>query len=246
MKCNLYFLFGFYWNLHPILKGKLHIFLAVDRHKIHHGVPGSLVKIIHLLRQVPQLLQPRLRRFKPPHQGIIAFCVFTLALRDAGVFPDAFLYQLRRHVHLSDLKCRVPDFLKACKDAGLLIVDGVQRIYEKLPDDFLVQMWCGAFLPSVKLMIALPNYLLVFIIGIPDLGGVPSPAVPAADFAGENAHAAIPAVPFSRDCINTCTLSKTAGGMMVSGCPPHNTAVLHPHSSRPRPGHSPETFRTAP
>ena len=229
MKCNLYFLFGFYRNLHPVLKGEPHIFPAVDRYKIHHGVPGSLVKIIHLLRQAPQLLhevlhhfplrlflrdgclhllQPCLRRFKPLHQSVIAFCVFALVLRNAGVFPDAFLYQLRRHVHLPiklprlrlqlpGFKCRVPDFLKACKNEVFLFANDVQRLYEKLPDGFLVQMRCGAFLPSVKLMVALPDYLPVFIVGMPDLGTVPAPTVPAADFAGENAHAAIPAVPFS-------------------------------------------------
>ena len=45
MKCNLYFLFGFYWNLYPVLKSEPHIFLAVDRHKIHHGVLYCIQRI---------------------------------------------------------------------------------------------------------------------------------------------------------------------------------------------------------
>lgn len=40
-------------------------------------------------------------------------------------------------------------------------------------------------------------FLPVFIVRVPDLGTVPAPAVPAADFAGEEAHAAIPAVPLA-------------------------------------------------
>ncbi len=115
---------GLHFNLHPVFKGKPHIILAVDCREIHHGVPCALVKIIHLLRQAPQhlhevlhhfplclflrdgrlhLIQPCLRRFKPLHQGVVSFCVFALVLRDAGVFPDAFLYQLRRHVHLGPM-----------------------------------------------------------------------------------------------------------------------------------------------
>ena len=220
---------GLYFNLHPVLKIEPHIFLAVDRHKIHHGVPGSLVKIIHLLRQAPQLihevlhhfplclflrdgclhlLQPCFRRFKPLHQSVITFCIFALVLRDAGVFPNAFLYQFRRHVHLPvklprlclqlpGFKCCVPDSLKACKDAGFLPVDRIQCLYEKLPDGFLVQMRRGAFFPAVKFVVALPDHLPVFIVRMPYLGAVPAPAVPTPDFAGEDAHAAIPAVPFS-------------------------------------------------
>ncbi len=44
---------GLHFNLHPVFEDKPHIILAVDRHEIHHGVPGCLVKIIHLFRQAP-------------------------------------------------------------------------------------------------------------------------------------------------------------------------------------------------
>ena len=43
----------------------------------------------------------------------------------------------------------------------------------------------GAFLTTVKFVVALPDYLPVFIVGMPDLRAVPAPAVPAADFTGE-------------------------------------------------------------
>ena len=46
-------------------------------------------------------------------------------------------------------------------------------------------------------MVALPDYLPVFIIGMPDLGAVPAHAVPASYLTGKNAHAAIPAATFA-------------------------------------------------
>lgn len=39
---------GLRFNLYPVFEGEPHIVLAVNRHEIHHGVPGCLVKIIDL------------------------------------------------------------------------------------------------------------------------------------------------------------------------------------------------------
>ena len=55
----------------------------------------------------------------------------------------------------------------------------------------------GAFLPAVKFMVALPDHPAVFVVGMPDLGAVPAPAVPAPYLTGKNAHAAIPAAAFA-------------------------------------------------
>ena len=55
----------------------------------------------------------------------------------------------------------------------------------------------GAFLPAVKFMVALPDHPAVFVVGMPDLGAVPAPAVSAPYLTGEDAHAAIPAAAFA-------------------------------------------------
>lgn len=106
---------GLRFNLYPVFEGEPHIVLAIDRHEIHHGVPGCLVKIIHLLRHPTQnihevlhhfplrlflrdgrlhFLQPCFRRFKLLRQGIIPFGVFALVLCNAGILTNTFLYPL--------------------------------------------------------------------------------------------------------------------------------------------------------
>ncbi len=56
-------------------------------------------------------------------------------------------------------------------------------------------MGCGTFLPVSILIITLPYYLTVLIVGMPHLGAIPASTVPAFDLPRKNAHAALPVLP---------------------------------------------------
>ena len=79
-------------------------------------------------------------------------------------------------------------YFRASSYAVPLAKDGIGRFHEQNLDSFFVKVRRGAFLPAVKLMVALPDYLAVFIIGVPDLGAIPASAVAAFYSAGECAH----------------------------------------------------------
>ena len=81
-----------------------------------------------------------------------------------------------------------------------------------------IRMRRGAFLPAVKLVVALPDHLPVFIVGMPYLGAVPAPAVPAFYLSGENAHAAVPVLPRPprlHQCLDAVKDARLYDGRMV-------------------------------
>ena len=85
-------------------------------------------------------------------------------------------------------------------DHGIAVLDDLVLCGEQLvcrPEEGCLNLCIGkvrsgAGLIAVVLMIALPDGLSVFAVGVPDLGAIPFTALSAADLAGEKMHTAVP------------------------------------------------------
>lgn len=139
---------------------------------------GSLQ--LHLLKLGHDRFQALLCSIESVRQTVIAFLVFRLVEGDVGVFVDALLYHIRNQLRffqqaglfrfqLRSVKEQVHHLVDVRND---LVLGGQQlvcRRQEGILDVLIRQVRRGAMLVVIKFVIALPDGLAIFAVGMPDL-----------------------------------------------------------------------------
>ena len=185
--------------LHPVLESEADVFPAVQRGVLHKAVPAVYAecreRIVHPLqpRNESSYLLPLclplcdgLADFRklPPHpveprcQLVILFLVLRLVKGDASVFlHHVHLLQQPQVLHPQPRNAEKCVFYRVVilSHAVLFYKDDIGRLQKKGFNGILIKVGRAAFLSAVKLVVALPNSLLVLAVGMTHLGGVPLP-----------------------------------------------------------------------
>ena len=163
----------------PVFSAKLGECVRQFRKGLEEGFNvGSLQ--LHLLDLGHDRLQALLCSIESVRQAVIAFLVFRLVEGDVGVFVDALLYHIRNQLRffqqaglfrfqLRSVKEQVHHLVAVRND---LVLGGQQlvcRRQEGILDVLIRQVRRGAMLVVIKFVIALPDGLAVFAVGMPDL-----------------------------------------------------------------------------
>lgn len=139
---------------------------------------GSLQ--LHLLKLGHDRLQALLGCIESVRQAVIAFLVFRLVEGDVGVFVNSLLYHVRNQLRffqqgglfrfqLRSIENQLHHLVAVGND---LVLGGQQlvcRRQESVLDVLICQVRRGAMLVVIEFVIALPDGLAVFAVGMPDL-----------------------------------------------------------------------------
>lgn len=185
----------------PVLKGEADVVDAVDSGEIHHAVPafkeelcqcirhlfkgiqeGSHVGAGHLLflNLGGDFFQSGFGPVEVLHQAVVAFLVFGLVQRGAGVLLNGLLYhvgdRLRFFEELGLFRFQLGGVeqerlhLSAVGDDRSLCGQQLVRRRKEVQLDFFIrQVRCLAPAVAIKSVIALPDDLAVLAVGVPHL-----------------------------------------------------------------------------
>ena len=184
-----------------VLEGEANVIGAVDRGVIHHAVPafkGELSQCIrHLFKGVQEssrvgsgrlpflnlggdFFQSGLDPVEALYQAVVAFLVFGLVQRGAGVLLNGLLYHVGDHLRffeelglfrfqLGGVEQERLHLSAVGDDRSLCGQQLVRRRKEVQLDFFIRQVRCLAPAVAIKFVIALPDGLAVLAVGVPYL-----------------------------------------------------------------------------